>query len=174
MRLLVLTLTLSSFALTSLYAAEDVSGTVVATVRHVDRGTKTVVVTTGQGVEHTFHFVGHTIAHGTAAGSKDALDGVKEGDQVAVHYTEKGGMKTAEEVDHVGRDGMKSTEVAVKSIDRGAKTVGVKTADGAEQTWRLTDRAAVDTGKGVEKGGKVTAYYTEEAGRKVVHFFKEN
>jgi hypothetical protein len=27
-------------------------------------------------------------------------------------------------------------------IDRGAKTIGVKTADGAEETYRLADRAA--------------------------------
>ncbi len=181
MRTCLLTLALTASAFTCLYAADDVSSAVAATVKTVDKGTKTVVVKTGEGVEHTFHFVGRTIAHGaeatvhgTATGSKDAFDGVKEGDKVVIHYTEKGGVKTAEEVDHVGKDGLKTSVVAVKGIDRGAKTVGVKTADGAEETWHLTDRAAKESGKGVEKGAKVTAYYTEEGGKKVVHFFKES
>jgi len=174
MRICFLTVALTASALTCLYAADDVSSAVVATVKTVDKGTKTVVVKTGEGVEHTFHFVGRTIAHGTAGASKDAFDGVKQGDKVVVHYTEKGGVKTADEVDNVGKDGLKAGVVAVKGIDRGAKTVGVKTADGAEETWRLTDRAAKETGKGVEKGARVTAYYTEEGGKKVVHFFKES
>jgi len=54
----------------------------------------------------------------------------------------------------------------------------VKTADGAEDTYRLTDRAARTVGKdvatGAEKTGKVTVYYTEEAGHKVAHFFKSS
>lgn len=174
MRISVLSLTLLVCPLALLFAADDVVSGVSATVKSVDKGTKTVVVKTGKGVEQTFHFVGRTVAHGTTTGSKDAIDGVKEGDQVVVHYTEKGGVKTAEEVDHVGKDGLKTSVVAVRGIDRGAKTVGVKTADGAEETWHLTDRAAVDSGKGVAKGAKVTAYYTEEGGKKVVHFFKEN
>jgi hypothetical protein len=173
MRICLLTLSLCACALT-LFAADDVASGVVATVKTVDKGTKTVVVKSAQGVEHTFHFVGGTVAHGTTAGSKDAFDGVKEGDQVVVHYTEKGGVKTAEEVDHVGKGGLKGGAVVVNGIDRGAKTVAVKTADGSEESWRLTDRAASETGKGVAKGAKVTAYYTEESGKKVVHFFKEN
>jgi ribosomal protein S17 len=101
------------------FAAEDVSTAVVATVKTVDKGAKTVVVKTADGTEHTFHFLGRTIAHGakaTAHGSKDAFEGVKEGDEVVVHYTVKGAEKTAEEVDHVGKDGMKAAEVTVKSF----------------------------------------------------------
>ncbi len=48
---------------------------------------------TKDGTEHTIHFVGRTLTHGakaTAKGSKDAFEGVKEGDEVIVHYTEKG------------------------------------------------------------------------------------
>jgi hypothetical protein len=48
----------------------------------------------------------------------------------------------------------------------------VKTADGGEETYHLTVRAAKETGKGLDKGGKATVYYTEDAGKKVVHFFK--
>jgi len=52
----------------------------------------------------------------------------------------------------------------------------VKTAGGAEETYRLTDKAAKNAGKdvaeGAEKSAKVTVYYTEEAGKKIAHFFK--
>jgi len=166
---------LCGLAACAAFAADDVVSGVHATVKAVDKGTKTVVVKTADGTEETFHFVGKTVAHGaedTAKGSKDAFEGMKEGDEVIVHYTVKGTEKTALEVDHVGKDGLKAGEVVVKSVDRGAKTVTVKTAEGGEETLRLTDRAAKESGKGLEKAGKVTVYYTEDAGKKVVHFFK--
>jgi len=158
------------------FAVDDVASAVVATVKTVDKGTKTVVVKTADGTEHTFHFLGRTIAHGakaTAHGSKDAFEGMKEGDDVIVHYTVKGTEKTAEEVDHVGKDGLKASVVVVKSVDRAAKTVTVKTAEGGEETYHLTVRASKETGKGLDKAGKVTVYYTEDAGKKIAHYFKE-
>jgi hypothetical protein len=155
-----------SFLTFSAFAADDVDSAVVASVKTIDRGAKTAVVKTKDGTETTIHY--------TAKGGKDVFEGVKEGDDVVVHYTEKGAVKTATEVDHVGKDGVKASEVAVKSVDHAAKTVTVKTADGAEETYHLTDRAVKETGKGLEKGGKVTVYYTEDAGKKVAHFFKTN
>src|SRR5580698_9461697 len=94
----------------SAFAADDVASAVVATVKTVDKATKTVVVKTAEGTEHTFHFIGRTVAHGaeaTARGSKDAFEGMKEGDEVVVHYTVKGAVKTAHEVDHIGKAGLK-------------------------------------------------------------------
>jgi len=158
------------------FAADDVATAVVGTVKTVDKGTKTVVVKTGAGTEQTFKFVGRTIAHGGGAvgkGSKDAFEGVKEGDDVIVHYTAKGTVKTAQEVDHLGKDGLHASVVAVKSVDHGAKTVVVKTGQGGEETYHLTDEAARETGKGLKEGGKVTVYYTEDAGKKIAHYFKE-
>jgi hypothetical protein len=38
-----------------------------------------------------------------------------------VHYTVKGTAKTAEEVDHIGKDGLKTSVVVVKSVDHAAK-----------------------------------------------------
>jgi hypothetical protein len=158
------------------FAADDVATAVVGTVKTVDKGTKTVVIKTGEGTEHTFKFVGRTIAHGGVAvgkGSKDAFEGVKDGDEVIVHYTEKGTVKTAQEVDHLGKDGLHASLVAVKSVDHGAKTVVVKTGQGAEETYHLTDEAARETGKGLKEGAKVTVYYTDDAGKRVAHYFKE-
>ncbi|HYL35518.1 MAG TPA: hypothetical protein VEV17_06365 [Bryobacteraceae bacterium] len=162
------------------HAIEQRHGILVGEVRKVDSATKTVVVKLADGTEHTFHFVKRTAVHGaqdTAAGAQDAFHGLKEGSQVAVHYTAKGTEETAEEVDNVGKDGLKATEATVTHFDRGAKTMAVKTADGTEQTFKLTDKAARDAGQdiaqGTEKSTKVTVYYTEDAGHKVAHFFKK-
>jgi hypothetical protein len=167
-------LLLSFFALSAL-AADDVASAVAGTVKSIDKGAKTAVVKTSEGTEHTFHFVDRTVEHGaeaTAKGSKDAFQDVKEGDSVVVHYTVKGSEKTAEEVDHIGKGGLKTSVVVIKSVDQGAKTVTVKTAEGGEETYHMADRAARESGKGLEKAGKVTVYYTAEAGKKVAHFFK--
>ena len=93
------------------FAADDVASAVVATVKTVDKGTKTVVVKTADGTEHTFKFVGKTTVHGvdagadaTAKGTDDFAHGLKEGTEVVAHYTTKGTEKTAVEViaiDHV-------------------------------------------------------------------------
>ena len=58
----------------------------------------------------------------------------------------------------------------VKSVDKGAKTMVVKTADGTEHTIKWTDKTTVegakDTGEGVAEGSKVTVKYTEKDGEK--------
>jgi hypothetical protein len=170
-----------SFAALAIFAADDVVTAVEGTVKKVDAGTKTVVVATADGTEHTVHFVSKTSVHGwdaADAGAKDGMHGVKEGSHVVVHYTVKGTEKTAQEMDRIGDGGLKVSEGTVSKIDRGAKTLAVKTADGAEASYKITDHAVVDAGKdvgkSVEKASKVTVYYTEEGGKKVVHFFKNN
>ena len=115
---------------------------------------------------------------GTDAGAKDTFKGLKEGSEVVAHYTEKGSDKTAVEVDKVGKDGMKETDGTVTAIDRGAKTIAVKSADGTVQTFKIADHATEDAGKEVGKAtvtsAKVTVYYTEDAGKKIAHFFENH
>jgi hypothetical protein len=159
-------------------AAEQAS-VAEGTVSKVDSTTKTILVKTKDGTEHTFRFGGRMAVHGadaTSAGSKDAWHSIKSGSEVAVHYTAKGTDETAVEVDRIGSDGLKATEGTVTKIDRGAKTMTIATTDGTEETFRLLDRAAVDSGKdigtGADKSAKVTVYYTEQGGSKVAHFFK--
>jgi hypothetical protein len=161
---------------TSAYAITAVEGR----IERIDRTAKTIVVKAADGTEHTFHFVGRTAVHGgemMGAAAKDSFHGLKEGSDVVVHYTAKGSEETAEEVDHVGEGGLKTTQGTITHLDRGAKTVSIKTADGSEQAFRLTDHAAADAGKdvseGTEKSAKVTVYYTEQAGHKVAHFFSK-
>lgn len=149
-------------------------------IEKIDRTAKTIVVKAADGTEHTFHFAGRTAVHGgemAGSAAKETFHGLKEGSDVVVHYTTKGSEETAEEVDHIGEGGLKTTEGTVTQIDRGAKTVTIKTADGTEQAFRMTDHAAVDAGRdvsaGAQKSGKVTVYYTEQAGHKVAHFFSK-
>ena len=161
-------------------AVEEHRGILVGTVTKLDAGAKTVIVKLADGSEHTFHFVKRTTVRGaqdSAVAAKDTFRGLKEGSQVAVHYTAKGTDETAEEVDNIGRDGLKSAEGTVSHIDRGAKTLTMKAADGTDQVYRLTDSAAKDAGQdveaGTEKTAKVTVYYTEEGGHKIAHFFRK-
>jgi arginine repressor len=161
------------------FGAQAVVTAIQGTVKKVDSAAKTVVVKTSDGTEHTLHFVQRTSVHGAeaaATGTKDAFHGLKEGSEVVAHYSIRGGQETAEEIDRVGSDGVKTAEGTISHIDRAGKTLVVKAADGTEETYRLTDHAAKDAGKevatGSERSAKVTVYYTEEAGHKVAHFFK--
>jgi len=160
-------------------AAPNVVTAIQGTVKKVDSATRTLVIKASDGTEHTLHLIRLTSVHGAdaaASGTRGAFHGLKNGSEVIVHYTTRGGQETAEEIDRVGSDGVKTAEGTVSHIDRAGKTLAVKTADGTEETYHLTDRAAKDAGKeiaeGSEKSAKVTVYYTQEAGRKVAHFFK--
>jgi len=160
------------FAAASLVCfAQDVASVVHGTVTKVDHGTKTMVVKTADGTEHAVKVTGKT----TYQGSKEGFDGIKEGAEVVVHETGKGAERTGVEIGKIGEDSVKVTEGAIVKVDHGTKTVVVKGADGTEKSFAYTARAGKDFGKsageGAEKGAKVTVYYTEEAGKKVAHFF---
>lgn len=165
-------------ASSALCLAADVVTAVHGTVTKIDNGAKTMVVKTKDGMETTLHFVGKTTVHGADAGAKDTFKGMKEGSEVVAHYTTKGADNTAVEVDKLGKDGLKETDGTVSTIDRGGKTLGVKTSDGVEHTFKIADHATEDAGKDVgkaaEKSAKVTVWYTEEGGKKVAHFFERN
>jgi len=152
--------------------AQDVVSIIHGTIKEVDKSTKTVVVKTTDGTEHTVKVADQATVHGT----KEGFDGLKEGSEVVVRSTTKGAEKTADAVGKIGKDGMKVTKGTITKIDKGTKTVVVKSADGAEKTFEYTDDAAKDmgkaVGKGTEKGTKVTVYYTEGAGKKIAHFFE--
>ncbi len=81
----------------------------------------------------------------------------------------------------VAEDVVHAVSGIVKSVDKGSKTVVVKTADGTEQTIKWTDKttvkgvdasgkavaaASVDTYDGLKEGAKVSVKYTEKGGRK--------
>src|SRR5215469_9046824 len=74
-------------------------------------------------------------------------------------------------------DVVNSTHGTITKIDKAAKTIVVKTADGTEHIFQLSGHAAADGAKdiaaGAEKGTKVTVYSTGEASKKVAHFFEK-
>ena len=173
-------LAIAAMVVAGLHAADDVVSAVHGMVTKIDAGTKTIVVKTAEGTEHTIHYVDKTVVRGadeTAAAAKDTYHGVAVGSEVVAHYTVKGTEKTGVEIDKLGKDGMKSVDGTVTKVGKDGKTVVVKTADGTEQTFDVaghdTESAAKEVGKGAEKTGKVTVYYTEESGKKVVHFLKK-
>lgn len=169
-------LLLASFAL----GAQDVVTAVHGTVDKLDAATKTVVVKTADGTSHSMRFIGKTAVHGGRAAeqaAKASFRGLHEGTEVVAHYSEKKGKATAVEIDRLGKDGLTGTEGTISKLDRAGKTIAVKTADGAEKTFDLSEHAAKDGGKdiaeGTENGTRVVVYSTEKAGKGVVHFFEK-
>jgi hypothetical protein len=152
--------------------AQDVVSVVHGTVTKVDSATKTVVVKSADGTEHAIKVTGDTAYKGT----KEGFDGIKEGTEVVARTTGKGAEETGLEIGKVGKDSLKVTKGTITKIDEGTKTVVVKTADGTEKTFEYTGNAGKDVGKavgkGTEKSAKVTVYYTDEAGKKIAHFFR--
>lgn len=180
MKNLIRFLVLAALVTFAAQATDDVVTAVHGTITKLDSATKSMVVKTKDGTEHTVHFTENTAVWGadkTAAGAKDSFKGLSEGSEVVVHYTAKGSEKSATEVDKVGKDGLKSVDGTVTKIGQGGKTVVVKTADGTEQTFdvagRDTSDAAKSVGTAATKGGKATVYYTEEGGKKIAHFFEK-
>ncbi len=90
----------------SAFADEDVVHMVKGVVKSVDKDSKTMVVKTSDGTEHTIKWTGKT----TAAGGKDVGDAVAVGSKVSVKYTEKGGEKTAIGVKDAGKATAKAVE----------------------------------------------------------------
>lgn len=155
------------------HGEQDVVTAVHASIQRVDSAAKIIVVKSDDGISHTFHFLDSTTVHGVDAvdvGSKDSWHGLKEGGEVVVHYAKRGTDDTAVEIDKIGDGGLKATEGTVKEIDKGGKKLTVVAGDGTEETFRLTWRAAKDTGVGIGRGSKVTVFYLGKAGNKVAHF----
>ena len=91
-------------------AVEPVVSVAEGTVRKIDSTAKTILVATKDGAERTFHFADRTVVHGVEGlgkGSKEGLHGLITGTEVAVHYTTKETVDTAEEIDHIGKDGLR-------------------------------------------------------------------
>ena len=160
--------------------AQGVLNAVHGTVDKIDSGTKTIVVKTADGTEHTIKVADQTTVHGVHGAmdaGKDSWHGLTEGTEVVAHYTTRGTEDTAVEIDDVGKDGLKASKGTITEIDRGGKKIVVAGDDGVKSTYDITDHAAKDGLKdvavGTEKGAKVTVYYTERAGKKVVHFFEK-
>ena len=170
---------LAFMTLPTLCDAGPVVRAVHGTVDSLGSAGKTVVVKTADGAKYTLHAAATTAVYGlggTAAGAKAAFTGITVGTEVVAHYTKEGAKYTAISVGAVGGAGLRATEGTVKAIDRGARTVAVKTADGSVQVFSLaahaTAAASKSTAKAVTTGAKVVVYSTETAGRKMAHLVR--
>lgn len=86
--------------------ADEMTHMVKGVVKSVDKGTKTMVVKTADGTEHTIKWTDKTTMQGgkdVGEGGKDIGEGIAEGSKVSVKYTEKGGEKTAVGVKDLGK-----------------------------------------------------------------------
>jgi arginine repressor len=146
------------------------------TVEAVDSAAKTVSVKTADGTVTVVKVTERTTVAGVKAGAKYTDLAAEKGAHVVVTYTEEGSEKTADGISDFGKGTKKAVDGTVVDVDKAGKTVTVKTAEGSEQVFSVSERASVETAKGVAKGttkgAKVTVYYTEEGGKKVAHFFK--
>ena len=168
----------TSVALTA-QSPPPVQGTIAleGTMKKFYRGANTIIVTTIDGVEHVYHFTKDLVVHGGKGTGVDALEGLREGSTVVVHYTVEGAEPSVSEIDRIGDEGLKVTEGVVTRIDRGRKQITIRFNNGKTETLRLTDRAAAEAAQDVDQtetgATKVIVYYSDEAGRKVAHFFKK-
>jgi hypothetical protein len=153
-----------------------VQGTIAleGTMKKFYRAANTVIVTTIDGAEHVYHFTKDLLVHGGRGTGVDALEGLREGSTVVVHYTARGADQSATEIDRVGDEGLRVTEGMVTRIDRRRKEIEIRFDNGKTETLRLTDRAAAEAGTGISaaSGTKVVVYYSDEGGRKMAHFFR--
>ena len=155
-----------------------VQGTVAleGTMKKFYQAANVVVVATIDGVEHAFRFAGDLLVHGGKGAGPDALAGLREGSTVVVHYSPSGAGQTAQEIDVVGDEALKVTEGTVTRLDRRRQQITVRSEGGKTETFRLTERAAAEAPKDAETesgAGKVTIYYSDERGQKIVHYFKK-
>jgi hypothetical protein len=97
--------------------AQDVAHVFSGVVKSVDKGTKTFVVKTADGTEHTVKWTDKTVVKGTKdtgkgveKGSVDTYLGAKKGAEVTVDYTEKAGEKTATGVKDAGKATAKAVD----------------------------------------------------------------
>lgn len=159
------------FSFAGLLTARGDSHVIAGTITKVDTGAKTVAVKTADGTVHTVKWTDDTTVTGLKDGAHGADLAGKEGGHVIIRTSEDSADKTAHSIDYVGHRTIHTSDVTIDDVGKGSKSVAVHTADGTKDTYRLADHAAVDSGEGVEKGGHYTVYYTEDAGKKVAHFF---
>jgi hypothetical protein len=158
---------------------DGVTGTVAleGTVVQEQAAANTVIVKTVDGVEHLFHFTKDLLVHGGKGSGVDALQGLRDGTTVAVHYTVVGGDAAVLELDQISDDGLSVTEGTVIRIDRGRLQITIRFDNGKAEVFQLTERAASGAGKEIDHApdgtARVTVYYTDEDGRRVAHFFKK-
>jgi hypothetical protein len=174
-----LALTLGGAVAVPAQSPPPVQGTMAleGTMKKLYRGVNVIIVTTMDGVEHAYHFTKDLVVHGGKTPGVDALEGLREGSTVVIHYTAGRGGPLAQEVDRVGDEGLYVAEGRVTRLERGRKQISIAYDNGAADVFELTDRAASEAlnedARTAVGPDRVVIYYRDENGRKIVHFFKK-
>jgi hypothetical protein len=137
-----------------------------ATVKEEHKAANTIIVETKDGIEHTYRAAKHLLVHG----GPNPLADLKPGTTVIVHSRPD---NEAEEIDRIGPGGLSTTEGVATKIDRGKKEITIRYDNGKIEKLKLTDRAAADVGTDIGEDTRIVAYYSEDAGTKVTHYFKK-
>ena len=138
-----------------------VQGTIAleGTMTKFYRGVNAIVVTTIDGAEHVYRFAKGLVVHGTKG--PDALETLRPGTTVIVHYRIEGAEESVEEIDRVADDGLKITEGTVLKLDRRRQQITLRFGNGSTETLRLTERAAGQTDETISDAGATsTGTYT--------------
>lgn len=155
-----------------------VQGTIAleGTINKFYRAANVVIVTTIDGVQHAYHFAKDLVVHGGKGTDASALEDLREGTTVVVHYAAEGSEQAVSEVDIIDGQALAVTEGTVIRIDRGRGQITLRYGNGNTDVFRLTERAATETLQspkdGVPAGTKVVIYYSDEHGQKTAHFFR--
>lgn len=127
------------------------------TMKQFYRGLNFVVVKTMDGVEHVYNFTKDLIVHGGKKPDVDALEGLREGTTVVIHYSTTGAKASAEEIDVLDDGGLRITEGVVTNIDRGKKQITIRFANGRTETLQMTTRAAAESEGILDASGTASA-----------------
>jgi len=117
----------------------------------------------------------NAVESGNAAGD-EALSPLKKGTAVVVHYTTAGENLTAQEIERLADAGLKQMDAVVTAVNRSDLTIAIRLGDGTQQTLRLSDRTAAESGSDIDHPGdaqtaRVIVYFKDDRGRRVAHYF---
>lgn len=142
------------------------------TIRSEYKAAHKIIVETADGVDHVYDAAKDLVVHG---GTNDLSD-LKPGSTVVVHYTADKTGESAHEVDSIGAEGLSTAEGIVSRIDRAKKEITIRYDNGTTEKLILTGRAAVDAGQDLRNAPagttRIVVYYSDEAGRKIAHYFR--
>jgi hypothetical protein len=114
--------------------AQDVVHGISGVVKSVDKGTKTFVVKSADGTEHTFKWTDKTVVKGTKDTGKDIAKGTED----------------------TSKDVAKGTEDTGKGIDDASVDTYMGAKKGAKVTVKYTEKGGEKTAVGVKDAGKAT------------------
>ncbi len=120
-------------------------------------GAHAIIAGAADGIRHLFHRSPPSPSAEDAAASPDALKGFTNGTRVVVRYSPN------------GDDEPREVNGVVTRVDRDAKTIRIRFADGGEETLQLSPTVTVDADAAAADDAVVS--YTDQNGQRHAHAF---